>query len=217
MKNSKNKRNNQLGGWPVADSWDKSVFDEDPAKVKDFARLLNYYSKLYDNGYAPISAVHLNGYNEIITAWAEGKYAMTLAVSSQLGTLIQEYPETISDLGMAVMPTETGDKNAVTSTNGGESYTRVDSVYFTGINDGTTAMLLEKTAEDVAAHYAPGFCQVWPMISGDYVYFYGIEGGRFGGVQLARVKSVDIENFDRYEFFTGKSENGEPVFVQGGL
>ena len=113
---------NQLGGWPINDNWSASVFDDETngtQKMKDYARFLDYYGKIYDNGYAPISAVHMNGYNEIITAWAEGKYAMTLAVSSQLGTLIQEYPDTIADLGMAVMPTETGNQNAVTSTNGG--------------------------------------------------------------------------------------------------
>ena len=113
---------NQLGGWPINDNWSASVFDDEASgnqKIKDYARFLDYYGALYDNGYAPISAVHMNGYNEIITAWAEGKYAMTLAVSSQLGTLIQEYPETLSDLGIAVMPTESGDQNAVTSTNGG--------------------------------------------------------------------------------------------------
>ncbi len=109
---------NQLGGWPVTEDWSRSVFD-DNQKVLDYARLLDYYGKLYDNGYSPVSALHLNGYNEIISAWAEGKYAMTLAVSSQLGTLIQEYPDTLSDLGIAVMPTESGNPNAVTATNGG--------------------------------------------------------------------------------------------------
>ncbi len=109
---------NQLGGWPVTENWDKSIFG-DSQKVRDFARLLDYYGELYDNAYTPVSALHLNGYNEIISAWAEGKYAMTLAVSSQLGTVIQQYPDRLSDLGMAVMPTETGDADAVTATNGG--------------------------------------------------------------------------------------------------
>ena len=110
---------NQLGSWPLSANWDKSVFDNDVQKVNDFSRLLDYYGDIYDNNYAPVSAVHMNGYNEIISAWAEGKYAMTLAVSSQLGTLIQEYPDKVSDLGMAVMPTETGNQDLPTATNGG--------------------------------------------------------------------------------------------------
>lgn len=114
---------NQLGSWPITEDWSKSVFDDDSQKVRDYARLLDYYGKLYDEGYAPISALHVNGYNEIISAWAEGKYAMTLAVSSQLGTIIQEYPDKLSDLGIAVMPTETGDASAVTATNGGWCFT----------------------------------------------------------------------------------------------
>ena len=109
---------NQLDGWPIKDDWSSSVFD-DAEKVKAYAAYLDFYGALYDNGYAPVSAVHANGYNEIISAWAEGKYAMTLAVSSQLGTIIQEYPEKLDDVGIAVMPTQSGDKDKVTATNGG--------------------------------------------------------------------------------------------------
>ena len=109
---------NQLGGWPITEDWSRSVFD-DADKVRDYARFLDFYGKLYDNAYTPVSALHANGYNEIISAWADGKYAMTLAVSSQLGTLIQEYPDTLDDVGIAVMPTESGNAEAVTATNGG--------------------------------------------------------------------------------------------------
>lgn len=109
---------NQLGGWPIKEDWSSSVFD-DAEKVKAYAAYLDFYGELYDQGYSPVSSVHANGYNEIISAWAEGKYAMTLAVSSQLGTIIQEYPDKLDDVGIAVMPTQSGDASKVTATNGG--------------------------------------------------------------------------------------------------
>ncbi len=103
----------------------------------------------------------------------------------------------------------------VKSTDGGENYSRVDGVYFTGIKDTITAELTGAAAADVKAHYAPGLCQVYPLVVGEYVYCYGIEGGRFGGVQLARVKKADFENFDEYEYYTGRDETGNPLFVKG--
>ena len=101
------------------------------------------------------------------------------------------------------------------STDGGENYSRVEDVYFTGIKDETTMNLMNLDSASVKDHYAPGFSQVWPMISGEYVYLYGIEGGRFGAVQLARVKQEDFESFDKYEYYVGKDAEGKPKFVIG--
>ena len=101
------------------------------------------------------------------------------------------------------------------SVDGGENYKRVENVAFTGIKDAITAELTGYEPSVVVSHYAPGLCQVYPLAVGEYVYLYGIQGGRFDGVQLARVKATDIENFDAYEYFTGVDESGNPLFVQG--
>ena len=101
------------------------------------------------------------------------------------------------------------------SVDGGENYTRVQNVAFTGIKDTITAELTGFEPSAVVSHYAPGLCQVYPLAVGEYVYLYGIQGGRFDGVQLARVKASDIENFDKYEYFTGLDENNQPKFVVG--
>ncbi len=101
------------------------------------------------------------------------------------------------------------------STDGGQTYTRVDDVAFTGYKDTTVAALTGYEAAKVRDHYAPNFCQIWPVEHDGYIWIYGIQGGRFGGVKLARVLPQNIEDFDSYEFFTGTDEEGEPVFVAG--
>ena len=64
------------------------------------------------------------------------------------------------------------------------------------------ATLTGMTPTEVKDRYAPNFCQIWPKRAGEYVYLYGIEGGRFGGVKLGRVKTENFENFDEYEYLT---------------
>ena len=101
------------------------------------------------------------------------------------------------------------------SVDGGENYTRVSDVAFTGIKDQITAELTGYTPSVVVSHYAPGLCQIYPLAVGEYIYLYGIQGGRFDGVQLARVKASEIENFNSYEYFTGLDSDNNPVFVAG--
>lgn len=47
------------------------------------------------------------------------------------------------------------------------------------------------------------FGQVAFVEEGDYVYLFGIPGGRFGGVALARVEPEQILNLDAYEYWDG--------------
>ena len=59
---------------------------------------------------------------------------------------------------------------------------------------------------------APNFGQISPMkdINSDYVYIYGIPGGRSGGGMTGRVKESDIEDFSKYEYQVSKG-----VWVKG--
>lgn len=102
----------------------------------------------------------------------------------------------------------------VVKSSDGETFERIEDLTWMGIKDETTATLTAMEPSEVKDRYAPNFSQIWPMLSGDYVYIYGIEGGRFGGVKLGRVKTENFEIFDEYEYLTELKEN-EPVFIKG--
>lgn len=60
-----------------------------------------------------------------------------------------------------------------------------------------------------------GFCQMYPVASGDMIYVIGIGGGRFGVAKLMRVPADSFEDKDAYEYLTEIREDGTPVFVRG--
>lgn len=62
---------------------------------------------------------------------------------------------------------------------------------------------------------APHFAQIYPMLADGYVYLYGLSGGRSGGAKLGRVPAAQIEDFEFYEYFTGRDENGAALWKQG--
>lgn len=50
----------------------------------------------------------------------------------------------------------------------------------------------------------------------DYVYFWSIPSGRFGGVQLMRVPATTeaVEDLDAYSYFTGTDDDGAPIWSE---
>ncbi len=60
-----------------------------------------------------------------------------------------------------------------------------------------------------------GLAQLYPVLDGDYVYFFGVPGGRAGYCRLMRVKAAVIENFSAYEYLTGRDEAGRGIFERG--
>lgn len=62
------------------------------------------------------------------------------------------------------------------------------------------------------------FIQVAPVIVSDggeeYVYFWTIPSGRFGGVALMRVPATEaaVEDLDSYSYFAGTDNDGKPVW-----
>jgi hypothetical protein len=48
------------------------------------------------------------------------------------------------------------------------------------------------------------FGQVAFVTHGRHIYVFGIPGGRFGGVQLARVAQDDVLNLERYQYWSGE-------------
>ncbi len=59
---------------------------------------------------------------------------------------------------------------------------------------------------------APNFGQIYPFKdpNSNYIYLYGIEGGRNGGLVVARVTEENFENRDEYEY-----ETGDNVWTKG--
>lgn len=62
---------------------------------------------------------------------------------------------------------------------------------------------------------APNFAQIYPLQVEDYIYIYGICGGRSGGTKLGRVPKDQIEDFEAYEYFTGYDDSGNPKWRKG--
>jgi len=60
-----------------------------------------------------------------------------------------------------------------------------------------------------------GYSQLCPVLDGEWVYFFGVPGGRAGDIKIMRVKAEDIENFAAYEYMVGRDENGKGIFERG--
>lgn len=63
--------------------------------------------------------------------------------------------------------------------------------------------------------FAPNFGQIFPLEVGDYVYLYGLRGGRSSSLKAARVKKESFENMQEYEYLVRYEADGAPVFVKG--
>lgn len=62
---------------------------------------------------------------------------------------------------------------------------------------------------------APNFAQIYPLQVDDYIYLYGLRGGRSDGTKLGRVHKDSIEDFEAYEYFTGLDDAGQPLWRSG--
>ena len=59
------------------------------------------------------------------------------------------------------------------------------------------------------------YAQLYPVIDGDWVYIFGVPGGRKGACKIMRVRAEEIENFSAYEYMVGRDENGNGIFEKG--
>lgn len=91
----------------------------------------------------------------------------------------------------------------VKSEDGGQSWTQVQSLVW------------QAKDENEVEGIAPNFSQIYPLKVGEYIYLYGLQGGRSGGVKLGRVKQDQIEDFEAYEYFAGYDANNEPIWRSG--
>ena len=99
-----------------------------------------------------------------------------------------------------------------------QNFTILKDMYWTEEENAgkeNTELLLEQPKEEIANHEGDDFLQIFPYRKGEYIYLFGLTSGRFGGCKLGRVKPENIESFQKYEYFTGKDENGTPLWVEG--
>lgn len=59
------------------------------------------------------------------------------------------------------------------------------------------------------------FGQMAPVQHEDYIYVFGITGGRKDPLKLMRVPVAEYENFDAYEYFMGRDDEGNAIYAQG--
>jgi hypothetical protein len=90
---------------------------------------------------------------------------------------------------------EVNDAGLAKSTDKGQSWTVLDSPRWSGEG---------------------GFVQVAPAHvtenGTDWIYFWGITHGRFGGVSLMKVEASQVESADAYRYFTGTDDDGAPAW-----
>ncbi len=72
-----------------------------------------------------------------------------------------------------------------------------------------------ETPSDLRWAETSDFAQIYPIINGDWVYFFGVPGGRRGAVKLMRVPAAEIENVAAYEYFVGYDSRGKAIFENG--
>lgn len=108
---------NTTGGLALNDKWDECLVDSD-----GYRDLNGFFYDVYAGGYCPAGNVSPKGYNDIIEGLCENKLAMTFAGSWSLAEVAADYPDVLDDIGVAMIPTQSGDATKCSATNGGWSY-----------------------------------------------------------------------------------------------
>lgn len=109
---------NTCGGLAVDDTWLVSNIGN-----QGYRNLCEFFYTIYSNGYAPSSAITSEGYTYIVDALCKGTLAMTFGGSWSIAEIYQYFPEVADKIGVAPIPTLTGNGDtATTSGNGGWTY-----------------------------------------------------------------------------------------------
>lgn len=109
---------NTTGGVALNDKWDEILVQDN----EQWRELLGFFYDLYANGYVPAGNVSAKGYNDIIEALCSNKLAMTFAGSWSIAEIVNTYPEMVDKIGVAPIPTLSGNQDGVTATNGGWTF-----------------------------------------------------------------------------------------------
>ena len=111
---------NTTGGLALDDSWKVSRLDN-----KGYEEIAKFFYTIYNDDYAPTAGLTSEGYTYIVDALCDSKLAMTFA-GSWCAAEIYDYTECdlsiVEQIGIAPIPTLTGDQTGTTSANGGWCY-----------------------------------------------------------------------------------------------
>lgn len=135
---------NTSGHLALNDKWDKCLID-----CPEYREIAGYYWDLYKDGYAPEG--NLESYSGMINALCTDKCAFTITGSWAIGTIVNDYKELKDDIGVALIPTKTGDETKCTSTIGG-----------------FTAMISETSQHKEAAAKVIKYLHADPEVAGTY-------------------------------------------------
>ena len=117
---------------------------------------------------------------------------------------------------------------AVKSADGGKTWERVFDLTWVETDKGVYAdqikTLSQQTLEfaasgvdlDMSKRVNPNFMQISPSDGKDgYIYLFGSQGGRNGGMEMARVRKENFEDFESYEYFIGYDSTSNPKWAAG--
>jgi len=125
---------NTTGGLAVNDKWDQCLVDS-----QGYRDLNGFFYDVYAGGYCPAGNVSPKGYTDIIEGLCEDKLAMTLAGSWSIAEIVNDYPDVLDDIGIAMIPTADGDATKCSATNGGWTY----AISSSGSNKAKAATVLK--------------------------------------------------------------------------
>jgi len=116
----------------------------------------------------------------------------------------------------------------VKSADGGNTWERVFDLTWVENDEGMYAENIKELAEqrcdliyggvdlDLSERVAPNFLQITAADGKDgYIYIFGGGRGRTCGMEMARVRKENFEDFDSYEYFTGYDASQNPVWKKG--
>ena len=109
--------NSMNGKYPVSDDWTKSNLNE--PGLKDLAR---FYHTIGSNGWCPQQDMTERGYENAIEGLCNDYWLMNFGGSWDISTIMRDYPDMVSKIGIVPAPTSTAERNGyeyTTATNGG--------------------------------------------------------------------------------------------------
>jgi|GEM_PF-445702 len=102
-----------VGHGPLNDNWDAPVIDD------GYREMALFFKELYDTGAVPEQP--LSAYTDI-KPFGQGDYVFQICGSWAIANMINDYPEMWENTGVAVVPTNDGNKEKTTATIGGWVY-----------------------------------------------------------------------------------------------
>lgn len=195
------------GNFPISDDWSTSLVATE--NKEGYTKFLEYYSTLYNEGYASRSDT-AGGYNEIINELCEGRVAMTFAGSYAVGQIYQDYIgqgylEDASDIGCCLAPRLNQELGA--TANGGWSFVLDAST--TSRNSTANEKVNGKTHAQLAADFLKWYVTDSQVATGFFELGKCCKQTGFKSIQ--QLLDVSQENNPFYEVIKEAANTAAPL------